>query len=154
MLQWYIRTSIIKFQSSIYSTINIFHHNISSSISIFTNISIISNIHQYFNHFNHFNSLFHPTLGVDFSIEMIVGHRIHGSQKLPDVEDRHPKRGLRGHADQTAFTTQLQSLLVRISIFLGSFFLLQTWIFVAAIKIINLSCSFQKSHSTRYISKC
>ena len=38
-------------------------------------------------------------------------------------QDRHPKRGLRGHADQTAFTSQLQSLLVRDSqSFLGRVF--------------------------------
>eukprot|EP00434_Breviolum_minutum_P023187 symbB.v1.2.020453.t1/scaffold1720.1/size104783/7 len=36
-------------------------------------------------------------------------------QKLLKLaQDRHPKRGLRGHADQTAFTTQLQSLLLHV----------------------------------------
>ncbi|CAK9009920.1 unnamed protein product [Durusdinium trenchii] len=33
---------------------------------------------------------------------------------LKHAQDRHPKRGIRGHADQTAFTTQLQGLLLHV----------------------------------------
>lgn len=36
-------------------------------------------------------------------------------QKLLKLaQDRHPKRGIRGHADQTAFTSQLQGLLLHV----------------------------------------
>ena len=39
-------------------------------------------------------------------------HLEQGDMMDMSLQDRHPKRGIRGHADQTAFTSQLQGLLV------------------------------------------